>query len=112
MLWPGPSGGFNSFMFDTAQVKDATLKKVKTLEEQKETVETERDTLKVRCHHGRLNPCIDSNECSLGMLSEIQCRRSHQCGKLMLAVSLAAAAHASTNTALRSSCCLDLALNV
>jgi hypothetical protein len=31
------------------QVKDATLKKVKTLEEQKEAVETERDALKVRC---------------------------------------------------------------
>lgn len=30
-----------------AQVKDATLKKVKALEEQKEAVETERDTLKV-----------------------------------------------------------------
>lgn len=29
------------------QVKDATLKKVKTLEEQKEAVETERDSLKV-----------------------------------------------------------------
>lgn len=30
-----------------SQVKDATLKKVKALEEQKEAVETERDTLKV-----------------------------------------------------------------
>lgn len=29
------------------QVKDATLKKVKALEEQKEAVETERDNLKV-----------------------------------------------------------------
>jgi hypothetical protein len=30
-----------------SQVKDATLKKVKAFEEQKEAVETERDTLKV-----------------------------------------------------------------
>jgi hypothetical protein len=34
------------------QVKDATLKKVKSLEEAKEGVESERDSLKVRVGHG------------------------------------------------------------
>lgn len=41
-----------------SQVKDATLKKVKTLEEQKEAVETERDSLKVSCVHKVAQPCV------------------------------------------------------
>jgi hypothetical protein len=103
---------------DAVQVKDATLKKVKTLEEQKEAVETERDTLKVRCHYGlyvqilgtRLVHWIQRRSCR--PLSQEECIHYHQrdTERLLQAASRAAATYAPLHTALRAECGLELAL--